>query len=55
MGDPSEEDTGYLQTLDTTSNVQVIRIKIAGLVHVLKGVKGLKLEGDFKDSKIDLL
>lgn len=56
-GYPSEEDIkGLFADFDTTSNRlgNTVENKNSRLVHVLKGVKGLKLEGDFKDSKIDL-
>ncbi|MGJ8666732.1 MAG: type I restriction-modification system subunit M [Patiriisocius sp.] len=56
-GYPSEEDIkGLFADFDTTSNRlgNTVENKNSRLTHVLKGVEGLKLEGDFKDSKIDL-
>jgi type I restriction enzyme M protein len=56
-GYPSEEDIkGLFADFDTTSNRlgNTVENKNSRLASVLKGVKGLKLEGDFKDSKIDL-
>ena len=56
-GYPSEENIkGLFADFDTTSNRlgNTVDNKNSRLVHVLNGVKGLKLEGDFKDSKIDL-
>ena len=56
-GYPSEENIkGLFADFDTTSNRlgNTVENKNSRLVHVLNGVKGLKLEGDFKDSKIDL-
>lgn len=55
-GYPSEEDIkGLFTDFDTTSNRlgNTVENKNSRLTHVLKGVEGLKLEGDFKDSKID--
>ncbi|MFK5878494.1 MAG: type I restriction-modification system subunit M [Flavobacteriaceae bacterium] len=55
-GYPSEEDIkGLFADFDTTSNRlgNTVENKNSRLTHVLKGVEGLKLEGDFKDSKID--
>jgi type I restriction enzyme M protein len=55
-GYPSEEDIkGLFADFDTTSNRlgNTVENKNSRLVHVLNGVEGLKLEGDFKDSKID--
>jgi len=56
-GYPSEDDIkGLFADFDTTSNRlgNTVENKNSRLAHVLKGVEGLKLEGDFKDSKIDL-
>jgi type I restriction enzyme M protein len=56
-GYPSEDDIkGLFADFDTTSNRlgSTVEDKNSRLTHVLKGVEGLKLEGDFKDSKIDL-
>ncbi len=56
-GYPSEDDIkGLFADFDTTSNRlgNTVDNKNSRLAHVLKGVEGLKLEGDFKDSKIDL-
>jgi type I restriction enzyme M protein len=56
-GYPSEDDIkGLFADFDTTSNRlgNTVENKNSRLTHVLKGVEGLKLEGDFKDSKIDL-
>ena len=55
-GYPSEEDIkGLFADFDTTSNRlgNTVESKNKTLADVLKGVEGLKLEGDFKDSKID--
>jgi len=55
-GYPSEEDIkGLFADFDTTSNRlgNTVENKNSRLAYVLKGVEGLKLEGDFKDSKID--
>ena len=55
-GYPSEEDIkGLFADFDTTSNRlgNTVENKNSRLAHVLNGVNGLKLEGDFKDSKID--
>jgi type I restriction enzyme M protein len=55
-GYPSEEDIkGLFADFDTTSNRlgNTVENKNSRLASVLKGVEGLKLEGDFKDSKID--
>lgn len=55
-GYPSEEDIkGLFADFDTTSNRlgNTVENKNSRLAHVLHGVEGLKLEGDFKDSKID--
>lgn len=55
-GYPSEEDIkGLFADFDTTSNRlgNTVENKNDRLRDVLKGVEGLKLEGDFKDSKID--
>jgi type I restriction enzyme M protein len=56
-GYPSKDDIkGLFADFDTTSNRlgNTVENKNSRLVHVLKGVEGLKLEGDFKDSTIDL-
>ena len=55
-GYPSEEDIkGLFADFDTTSNRlgNTVESKNKTLADVLKGVEGLKLEGDFKDSNID--
>ncbi|MCM8887275.1 type I restriction-modification system subunit M [Tenacibaculum finnmarkense] len=55
-GYPSEEDIkGLFADFDTTSNRlgNTVGNKNSRLAAVLKGVEGLKLEGDFKDSQID--
>ena len=55
-GYPSEQDIkGLFADFDTTSNRlgNTVENKNSRLADVLKGVEGLKLEGDFKDSKID--
>src|SRR5690554_7138461 len=55
-GYPSEEDIkGLFADFDTTSNRlgNTVENKNDRLRDVLKGVAGLKLDGDFKDSKID--
>ncbi len=55
-GYPSEQDIkGLFADFDTTSNRlgNTVEHKNDRLRDVLKGVSGLKLEGDFKDSKID--
>ncbi|WP_299673473.1 type I restriction-modification system subunit M [uncultured Tenacibaculum sp.] len=55
-GYPSEEDIkGLFADFDTTSNRlgNTVGDKNSRLSAVLKGVDGLKLEGDFKDSNID--
>src|SRR5690606_14299722 len=55
-GYPSEEHIkGLFADFDTTSNRlgNTVENKNDRLRDVLKGVAGLKLDGDFKDSKID--
>lgn len=56
-GYPSEPDIkGLFADFNTTSNRlgNTVAIKNSRLAAVLKGVKGLKLEGDFEDNDIDL-
>lgn len=56
-GYPSEPDIkGLFADFNTTSNRlgNTVAIKNSRLASVLKGVKGLKLEGDFEDNDIDL-
>ena len=55
-GYPSEEDIkGLFADFDTTSNRlgNTVESKNKTLADVLKGVEGLKLEGNFEDSNID--
>jgi len=55
-GYPSEQDIkGLFADFDTTSNRlgNTVENKNSRLASVLKGVEGLKLEGEFEDSKID--
>ncbi len=55
-GYPSEQDIkGLFADFDTTSNRlgNTVENKNSRLVSVLKGVKGLKLESEFENSKID--
>tara|TARA_R110001583_G_scaffold59123_1_gene176008 strand:- start:39712 stop:41262 length:1551 start_codon:yes stop_codon:yes gene_type:complete len=55
-GYPSEDDIkGLFADFDTTSNRlgNTVENKNSRLAAVLKGVEGLKLEGNFEDSKID--
>jgi type I restriction enzyme M protein len=55
-GYPSENDIkGLFADFDTTSNRlgNTVENKNSRLADVLKGVEGLKLEGEFEDSKID--
>jgi len=56
-GYPSEQDIkGLFADFDTTSNRlgNTVENKNSRLAAVLKGVEGLKLEGEFEDSDIDL-
>ena len=56
-GYPSEQDIkGLFADFDTTSNRlgNTVENKNSRLAAVLKGVEGLKLEGEFEDSEIDL-
>lgn len=56
-GYPSEDDIkGLFADFDTTSNRlgNTVENKNSRLAAVLKGVEGLKLEGEFEDSEIDL-
>ena len=56
-GYPSEQDIkGLFADFDTTSNRlgNTVENKNSRLAAVLKGVAGLKLEGEFEDSEIDL-
>lgn len=56
-GYPSEQDIkGLFADFDTTSNRlgNTVENKNSRLAAVLKGVDGLKLEGEFEDSEIDL-